>query len=226
MLEVSWDPVWESVFRSQEWGKYPPEYVVRFVARRWYQVSRRSEVRLLDLGSGPGACAWYMAREGFSVSAIDGSPTAIAQLARRLATEGLHAERLVGDIVRLPWSDDTFDGVIDNAALYANRLAQAQRIVSEVRRVLKPGGHFLSANFSDRCWGNGLGREVEPGGFTDITEGPFKHKGFSRFTTRAQVHELYRAFEEVVVDSVAWSLGEGRHVMELWVVECCKAAGA
>src|SRR5690348_6213732 len=118
---MSWDPVWESVFRSQEWGKCPPEYVVRFVARRWYQVSLRREVRLLDLGSGPGACAWYMAREGFSVSAIDGSPTAIAQLAERLATEGLDVEGLVGDIVRLPWSKDTFDGVIDNAALYANR---------------------------------------------------------------------------------------------------------
>jgi len=217
--QASWDPVWESVFRSQEWGKYPPEFVVRFVARRWYRVSQRHEVRLLDLGSGPGACAWYLAREGFSVSAIDGSPTAIAQLNTRLATEGLCADGHVGDIVELPWADDTFDGVIDNAALYANPFAQARRIISEVHRVLKPGGHLLSANFSDRCWGNGLGREIEPGGFTDIAEGPFKDKGFSRFSTREQVQELYGAFRDVVVDSVAWTLGGERHVMELWVVE-------
>ena len=87
---------------------------------------------------------------------------------------------------------------------------------------MKPGGHLLSANFSDRCWGNGLGREIEPGGFTDIAEGPFKDKGFSRFSTREQVQELYGAFRDVVVDSVAWTLGGERHVMELWVVECRK----
>ncbi|MEI9897627.1 MAG: hypothetical protein WDN28_28155 [Chthoniobacter sp.] len=51
----SWDPVWERLFREQEWGKYPPEHVIRFVARNFYKAPDRKQVRLLDLGGGTGA---------------------------------------------------------------------------------------------------------------------------------------------------------------------------
>src|SRR5207253_2900607 len=84
----SWDPAWEAVFQSQEWGKYPPEYVIRWAARHFYKAPDRKAVRILDLGSGPGACAWYLSREGFSVEAIDGSATAIAKLQARLVEPG------------------------------------------------------------------------------------------------------------------------------------------
>src|SRR5258705_850256 len=79
----SFDPVWEEIFRAQEWGRYPDAYVVRFVARNFYARERRT-VRLLDVGSGPGASTWYMAREGFAVAAIDGSAAALARLEQRL----------------------------------------------------------------------------------------------------------------------------------------------
>ena len=97
----SWDPVWEEVFRAQEWGKYPPEYVIRFVARSFYGAPDRKAVRLLDLGCGPGACTWYMAREGFSAAGIDGSETAICRCAERLRNERLAADLKVGDYVVL-----------------------------------------------------------------------------------------------------------------------------
>src|SRR5439155_1569888 len=71
----------------------------------------RSAVHLLDLGSGPGASTWYMAREGFAVAAIDGSPTAIRQLQTRLGVEGLQADAKVGELIALPWPDGAFEGV-------------------------------------------------------------------------------------------------------------------
>jgi SAM-dependent methyltransferase len=219
---ASWDPTWERVFREQEWGRYPAEHIVRFVATRWYRVPDRAAVHLLDLGSGPGASTWYMAREGFTVSAIDGSPTAIGQLQARLDAEGLHADARVGDLIELPWPDGAFEGVVDNVALYANPYANCRHIVGEVYRVLAPGGHFLSVNFSDRSWGSGLGREVEPGGFADITAGPCRGKGFALFMSRAQVDTLYALFEHVSVNTVSWSLEGGEQLMELWVVTCCK----
>lgn len=52
-----WDPIWEEIYRKQEWGKYPPEYVIRFIARNFYHAADRRCVRLLDLGCDPGVFA-------------------------------------------------------------------------------------------------------------------------------------------------------------------------
>ena len=216
----TWDPTWEHVFRSQAWGKYPAEHVVRFVARRWYGAKDRRAVRLLDLGSGPGATTWFAAREGFDVSAVDGSPTAITQLRERLAREALSVDARVGDLASLPWPDAHFDGVIDNASMYANPFEACTRIVAEVRRVLKPGGHFLSASFTDRTWGWGLGRMTEPGGFADIPEGPFAGRGFSLLMGRGQVDELFAEFHSVTVDRLAHTVDGGAHQVEQWIVTC------
>jgi len=218
----SWDAVWDQVFRSQEWGKYPPEHAIRFVARRWYQAAERKAVRLLDLGCGPGACTWYMAREGFSVAAIDGSPKAIELLQQRLAAEGLSADARVGDYARLPWPDAVFDGAVDNASLCCNPFDACRRAVGEVRRVLKPAGHFCSVNFTNRCWGYGSGREVGPGEFAEITAGPWAGKGFTLFMSRAQVDELYREFSEVNVETISWTMDNMAHLVEFWVVTCRK----
>ena len=35
---MAWNNVWEQVFSSQEWGKYPGEDVIRFVARNFYNL--------------------------------------------------------------------------------------------------------------------------------------------------------------------------------------------
>jgi SAM-dependent methyltransferase len=218
----SWDPTWEEVFRKQEWGKYPPEYVIRFVARNWYKAPDRKAVRLLDVGSGPGANTWFMAREGFSVSAIDGSATGIAQLQQRLAREGLSAEARVGDFTQLPWPDATFDGAIDNVSFCTNRFEGMVRAVQDVHRVLKPGGLFMSANLATETWGYGTGRELEQDGFVDIPAGPCAGKGFHLFLTRARLDELYAPFQEKQIETVSWTMDEMAHKVELWVVICRK----
>ena len=215
---------WEATFRTQSWGRYPAEHVVRFVARTFGQAPDRAAVRLLDLGSGPGASTWFMAREGFSVSAIDGSPTAIAQLGERLAAEHLVADTRVGDLATLPWPDATFDGVVDNAALYCNPLATCHRILEEVHRVLKPGGALLSANFTERTWGYGLGQMVERNGFADVGEGPLAHKGFALFFDRPIVDALYARFADRAVERLAWTLDREQHEIEMWIVQARKAS--
>jgi len=220
----SWDPVWEEVFRTQEWGKYPPEYVIRFVARNFYRAHDRKAVRLLDLGCGPGACSWYMAREGFSVSGIEGSATAVQTATARLHAEGLRADLQVGDYTHLPWPDNYFDGVLDNVTLYCNRFAQCKRAVDEVQRVLKNDGVFLSANFTDRTWGYGLGTEIEPAGFTDIRDGPLAGKGFALFMSRWHLNELYRGFERHEIERIAWTMEGMMRLVELWIVTCRKSS--
>lgn len=181
---AGWDRVWEEIFRSREWGKYPPEHVVRFVARNFYDAPDRATVHLLEVGCGPGANIWFMVREGFSVSGIDGSPTAIAQAQQRLGNEGLSADLRVGDYTTLPWENNSFDGVVENVSLCCNPWAAINLALGEIRRVLKPGAPFLSSFFTDRTWGYGLGAEVKPDGFLSISEGPLADGGFCLFLNR------------------------------------------
>ena len=74
------DRAWEEIFRSREWGKYPPEHLVRFIAGNFYGVPNRGAVGLLEIGCGPGANAWFMARAadadgaGFLVIEIEKVP--------------------------------------------------------------------------------------------------------------------------------------------------------
>ena len=222
-VQQSWDPIWENIFNaSREWSKYPSEHVIRFVAGNWYRAVSRHDIKILDMGCGPGNNTWYMAREGFAVSAIDGSAKAISLLETRLRGEHLQAEARVGDYLALPWPEHHFDGIVEYASLMHNTFEKSKLALQEARRVLKPGGLLLSVNPSTRFWGCGEGKGVEPNGFVDIPEGPAMGLGFTRFMTRAQVEELYQKFSDVTIDSASWTVQGGSHTVEFWLVTCRK----
>jgi SAM-dependent methyltransferase len=222
LTENSWDPAWEDLFRAREWGRYPNEHLVRFVARSFYSASDRSQVRILDLGCGQGPNTWYMAREGFSVSGIDGSQSALARARERLESENLKADLRVGDYLNLPWKNDVFDAVVDIASLYANRAEGFKQALQQVHRVLKPGGLVFSLSFSKKTWGYGLGKEIEPDGFTDIPEGPMEGRGFSLYLDLKRLRDFFAEFQDLTVDKASWTCGGMKHAIEEWLVSCKK----
>jgi ubiquinone/menaquinone biosynthesis C-methylase UbiE len=214
------DPIWEQIFSSREWGKYPPEHVVRFVARTFYRVERRNDVRLLEIGCGPGANVWFMAREGFKVSGIDGSATAIRKAKERLSKEGLEADLQVGNFAFLPWPDNAFDGVLENVSLCCNGSDAIGAALSEVQRVLKPGAPFQASFFTTRTWGYGAGTTVETDGFEDITEGPLVGTGFCLFLTRERLEQFFRNFVDASIDRISWTMESEKHLVEQFVITC------
>ncbi|MCL2658895.1 MAG: class I SAM-dependent methyltransferase [Acidobacteriaceae bacterium] len=218
----TWDPIWEKVFRNKKWGKYPPEHIVRFIAQSFYGSKERSQVRLLEVGCGPGANVWFMVREGFTVSGIDGSSTAIQQAQQRLAGEGLSADLRVGDLARLPWPDAVFDGAVENVSLYCNPLAAVERALDEVHRVLRPGAPFLSSFFSNRTWGYGQGDRIEQDGYTNIPEGPLSGSGFCLFLSRDRVDVIFHRFQLLAVERITRTLDNEQHLIEQLVVTCRK----
>lgn len=219
---AAWDPIWDDVFRSRSWGKYPKEELVRFVARRYYGVPDRAAVRILDLGCGYGAATWYLAREGFSVSAIDGSRVIIDLLQQRLASEGLSAALTVGDIVDLPYPSESFDCVVDLACLMCNGPAETRKILDGVFDRLKPGGRLFSVTSSAGSWGDGLGEKIAECTFRTASNGPFAGMGSVRFSTEAQIRELYRGFSELTLDQSSYTVNAGAQTISYWVVEAVK----
>lgn len=224
---MSWDPVWEEVFRTHDWGKYPPEELVRFVARNYYSAPDRKKVRLLEVGCGTGANVWYMAREGFDVHGVDGAPTAIDKAKRRMAEEKVPARLQVGDIITLAglYGSAQFDGVVDVACLWCNRLKDIEAMVREIREVLKPGGRVFSMLLAEGSYGQGLGREIEPGTFVDIAEGPLKGRGLNHFFTLDEVKRVFAGFADVQIEYSTRSMNARQHLFTLWVVQARKPDG-
>ncbi|UWN33353.1 hypothetical protein AEI09_06520 [Campylobacter jejuni] len=81
--------IWENIFSQKEWGKYPSENLIRFIAKNFYNVKDRSKINILELGLGTGANLWFCAKEGFSVSGIEWSKTGVERFKQRLENENL-----------------------------------------------------------------------------------------------------------------------------------------
>src|SRR5208337_3473027 len=174
---MSWDSVWEEVFQGQEWGKYPAESLIQFIARNFYKRERK-KTKLLEIGCGPGANIWYMAKEGFDVYGVDGSQTAIGRAKKRLNNEDLKAHLAVGDIIKLSFKDNYFEGVVDVECLCHNSRDNTGRILDEIKRVLKSGGLFYSRTFADTMYIGNSRKEMGYLEYSDISDGPLAGKGF------------------------------------------------
>jgi len=204
-MEKSWDPTWEKVFQSQEWGKYPEVNLVRFIARNFYKALDRNKVRILDVGGGTGANSWYIAREGFDVYVIDGSETAIKILKNRFEKEGLKSHTYVGDVINLPFEDNFFDGVVEVECLSCNTLKNVQRIVDEIHRVLKPKGKVYSQFLGKETWGFNSGKKIEEGTYKDITEGDLAGKGIIHSTDENEIKNLFSRFSKLDIERMDWT---------------------
>jgi len=101
---------------------------------------------ILELGCGAGALWAENIRrvpDGWEVVLSDLSPGMLEDARRTLGAFRRRFEFMVVDIQAVPFRDSSFDGVIANHMLYhVPDIAQA---LSEVRRVLKPGGRFYAA---------------------------------------------------------------------------------
>jgi ubiquinone/menaquinone biosynthesis C-methylase UbiE len=214
----SWDKTWENIFENRVWGKYPPEELVRFIARNLCNVPDRKAVGILDLGCGTGACSWYIAREGFSIFGIDGSFTATKVASQRLRSEGLPGIICVGDFIDIPWSTSYFDCVIDVEALSCNTFEMSKIILDEIIRVLKPGGLLFSISFKDGCWGDGTGKKIEQHTYFNVTEGPCEGMGVIRFSPESEIRQLYQRFETLSLEYNLRTADKMNKIISQWVI--------
>ena len=187
------------------------------MARNFYARPRR-QVRILEIGCGPGANIWYLACERFQTFGIDGSAVAISLARKRLSSEGLRADLRVGDISELPYRDEYFDAVVDLACLSCNPLKEAETILAEARRVLRPGGKLFSLAFTDKTF---IGKAKDLGGrsYKRVKEGPLADIGFVRLTDRRTARRLYGAgFQLLSLDRLDFTVSSEAALVAHWVV--------
>jgi ubiquinone/menaquinone biosynthesis C-methylase UbiE len=123
----------------------------RFGIQLYHRVATQVDLdakQVLEVSCGHGGGASYVVRTSgpASYTGLDFNADGIAFCRKRHQLPGLDFWH--GDAESLPHADESFDAVINVEASHA--YPRLPRFLAEVVRVLRPGGHFLYADFRGR----------------------------------------------------------------------------
>ncbi|MFW5488746.1 MAG: class I SAM-dependent methyltransferase [Desulfovibrio sp.] len=105
--------------------------------------------KALDIGTGPGQLAFYLAGAGFDVTGLDLSPQMISNAQKKAKERHLAIDFRTGDAEKLDFADNSFDVVVSRNLVWT--LPNPGLALQEWHRVLKPGGRII---VSDGFWRN------------------------------------------------------------------------
>ncbi|AUB37549.1 ubiE, demethylmenaqui methyltransferase / 2-methoxy-6-polyprenyl-1,4-benzoquinol methylase [Nostoc flagelliforme CCNUN1] len=102
-----------------------------------------SDTQVLDLCCGSGQTTQFLVKLSQNVTGLDASPKSL-QRARQNVPLACYLEAFAET---MPFADNLFDVVHTSVALHEMQPQQLRKIISEVYRVLKPGGVFTLVDF-------------------------------------------------------------------------------
>lgn len=150
ILSVGYGLFYDYIFE-----RFPPYRALRrdvmtLVAQAVPPGTSRKDIRVLDIGCGPGNLALLLAEAGFTVVGVDAYDALVT-----LAQEKRRAERLAnlafqhGDLAESnPFREGQFDQVVNLHFLYAHPAPGL--VLREACRILKPGGYAIVVNLTRR----------------------------------------------------------------------------
>jgi cyclopropane fatty-acyl-phospholipid synthase-like methyltransferase len=105
--------------------------------------------RALDVGSGKGAKAIYMAAHGWKVTAVDNVPRAVAQARKRAEAARAAVDFRLGDVTRLSdlGLEPGFDLMIDFGCFHGLKAAQRDAYARGVTALAAPSCRLLMMAF-------------------------------------------------------------------------------
>ncbi len=104
--------------------------VEQIYGAHWYHTRFVGKKPILDLG--PGRC-WFTRQDPEHIVAVDNSP----ELVEHYRLEGINIR--LGEAYAIPFPDEYFEGIF--CCWLLEHLADPVRAMTEMRRVLKPGGY-------------------------------------------------------------------------------------
>jgi SAM-dependent methyltransferase len=130
--------------------------------------------RWLEVACGPGLIARAMAPRVGSVVGVDLTPAMIDKAAADAAAAGVENVSFeVGDATALGLPDDSLDGAITRFSLH--HIPAPVRVLEEMRRVVRPGGYVVLADFVTdddavgAAWQEGIERLRDPSHWALLT---------------------------------------------------------
>jgi SAM-dependent methyltransferase len=116
--------------------------------------------RALDLATGEGRHAVWLAANGWRVVAVDFSGVGLRKAQARARAEGVTVAWAQADVLGLRFPPDTFDLVL--AAFFHFRPPDRSRLYREVARTLTPNGTFVIVGYDEANLVEGSGGPQDP----------------------------------------------------------------
>jgi ubiquinone/menaquinone biosynthesis C-methylase UbiE len=205
---TSSDIVGEVERHSREWfetvekHRYEVEPYIHAVA----QFTRHRGKTVLEIGVGAGTDHLQWARAGTDLHGVDLTEAAIATTRQRLALYGLTSKLQKVDAETLPFEDGKFDVVYSWGVIHHSETPE--KIVKEVRRVLKPGGQFIGMFYQRpslvtlRVWvKHGLLAGKPWRSFADVLHHHVESIGTKAYTI-AEMQRMFGEFRDVQVTPI------------------------
>jgi ubiquinone/menaquinone biosynthesis C-methylase UbiE len=178
---------------------------------------------MLEVGCGIGVDSIQFARAGNEMTLLDLTFESLKITKNRFEREGLKANYVEGDAENLPFQDSTFDMVYSYGVIHHS--PNTEKSVSEIYRVLKPGGKaviMLYSKYSAMVYSNLLINEGIRQGYL------FKYKSLqkvinhrtelqsakdgnepvlTRVFSKKEIYKMFSSFENVKIDTQYLTLG-------------------
>ncbi len=142
---------WDQFYRDNPLDKLGWELgKPRPVLVEYLQAGFLPKGRALDVCCGAGTNTIYLAQNGFEVTGIDISRTAIEIAKQKAAEAGVSIDLLNESFIILPFASHEFDFVWDMGCFHHVEIQDRPSFIAGIHRVLKPGGAYMVTCFSYR----------------------------------------------------------------------------
>lgn len=188
-----WNTQWQSEEGRADW-LVPEPFVQECTA-----LFRQLEINhILDLGCGVGRHALYLAEQGFTVSAVDGSETAVNYLSEQCRRRQVEIDVNRAEMIALPYENNSLDSVVAWNVIYHGDRAVVQAAIAEILRVLRPGGCFLGSMLSKRNSEVRTGRCIGHNTYINENSSDKDHPHF--YCSGSELVALFSGFELLLLE--------------------------
>jgi ubiquinone/menaquinone biosynthesis C-methylase UbiE len=140
-------PVWDRIWQEQTdtLAKRDVLYMVDEMKLEYTLRLLRGiqgKITTIEIGSGSGRLSCFLASAGYWTTCLDYSPNALRVCSNNYELTKNEGNFIMADAQSIPFKSNSFDVVLSTGLL--EHFVDAQPIVNEMVRILKPGGYFIS----------------------------------------------------------------------------------